>query len=219
MQISKSSLSVEVAEKLRQMINTGILEPGSWLDEQGIAQAMGVSRTPLREAVRLLSSEGLLRLVPRKGCYVSALNEQDLDEIFPLMAMLEGRCAYEAALRATSAEIEELAEMHDQLVHFATKKDVDDYYAANRKIHEYIQRIAGNQWLSNLVDDLRGKLNLSRHQSLSLEGRIDQSCKEHLAIFAAIKAQDPKQADSLTNEHLINQRKALRQLSESQGRS
>lgn len=209
-EIQKTSLSVEVAAKLRQMISSSLLEPGSWLDEQGLAQAMGISRTPLREAIRLLASEGLLRIEPRRGCFVNALSEVDLDEIFPLMAMLEGRCAFEASERATATDIQQLEIMHQRLQECAKQHSVDAYYEANRQIHEYIQKIAGNKWLSNMVDELRGVLSLSRHKSLTLEGRITQSCKEHLDIFAAIKAGNCELADQCTRIHLMRQREALK---------
>lgn len=209
-EIHKTSLSIEVATKLRAMISSSELEPGSWLDEQGLAQAMGISRTPLREAIRLLASEGLVRIEPRKGCFVNDLSEIDLDEIFPLMAMLEGRCAFEASSRATPKDIEQLERMHQRLLDCANKKNIDEYYEANRRIHEYIQKIAGNKWLSNMVDELRGVLSLSRHKSLTLEGRITESCKEHLDIFQAIKAGDAELADQCTRRHLMRQREALK---------
>lgn len=216
LQINKSSLATEVVNKLRQMINDGRLEPGAWIDEQGLAQAMGVSRTPFREAVRLLSAEGLLRIEPHKGCFVNVLTEHDLEEIFPLMAMLEGRCAHEAAKRATSDDLEVLEQMHEKLKHFANIKKIDQYYLTNKKIHEAIQKIAGNKWLSNMVDDLRKKLSLSRHKSLTLEGRLEQSCAEHLSIFAALRARDSEGAEALTKTHLMRQLEALKKLQELQ---
>jgi len=212
LQINKSSLATEVVHKLRLMINEGRLEPGAWIDEQGLALAMGVSRTPFREAVRILSAEGLLRIEPHKGCFVNVLTENDLDEIFPLMAMLEGRCAHEAAKRATAEDLKQLAVMHEKLEHFASHQKIDQYYLINKQIHEAIQKMAGNKWLSNMVDDLRKKLSLSRHKSLTLEGRIEQSCAEHLSIFAALRAHDSEGAEALTKTHLMRQLNALKTL-------
>jgi DNA-binding GntR family transcriptional regulator len=214
-QIRKSSLSEEVAAKLRQMISSSQLEPGAWIDEQGLASAMGVSRTPLREAIRLVAAEGLIRIEPRKGCFVNALSEKDLDDIFPLMAMLEGRCAFEAANRLTQADVNNLETLHQRLVTCSKLNTVDDYYVANRDIHEAIQKIAGNQWLSNMVDDLRRVLSLSRHKSLTLPGRIAESCAEHLAIFDALKKGNSSEADRLTRSHLLRQREVLKQLADS----
>ena len=186
LKIIKPALYVEVTERLRSMIAGGLLEPGAWIDEQKLAEELGVSRTPFREALRILASEGLLRIEPRRGCYVTELTESDLDEIFPLMALLEGRCAFEAAERITDEQIAELEVLHQRLEKHAKAKEIDQYYAANRDIHVAIQNLASNEWLTRMVQDLRRILNLSRHRSLHLTGRIGQSCAEHLAIFAAL---------------------------------
>jgi DNA-binding GntR family transcriptional regulator len=173
---------------------------------------LGVSRTPFREAIRILASEGLLRIEPRRGCYVNELTEKDLDDIFPLMAMLEGRCAYEAAQRVTEKQIKQLDDLHTKLVAYAKAKKIDEYYITNREIHVAIQNMAANQWLSNMVKDLRKILNLSRHRSLHLPGRIMDSCNEHLAIFSALKSRDPISAESAMKTHILRQREALKEL-------
>lgn len=207
--IVQQVLYLEVANRLRASIQAGELAAGEWIDEVRLTQEMGISRTPLREALKVLVSEGLVRLEPRRGCFVNQLAERDLDDIFPLMAMLEGRCAYEAARKATDADLQQLEPLHDRLREFAAGGQVDQYYAANAVIHEAIQALADNRWLSDLIDGLRQVLSLSRHKSLALPGRVAQSCAEHLAIFAAIKARDPDAADRLTREHLMRQLDAL----------
>jgi DNA-binding GntR family transcriptional regulator len=209
LKIVKSALYIEVTERLRSMIVNGALEPGSWIDEQKLAEQLGVSRTPFREAIRILASEGLLRIEPRRGCYVNELSENDLDEIFPLMAMLEGRCAFEAALRITDKDVSALDKLHQKLEKFAKQNRIDDYYATNREIHEAIQALAANRWLSHMVADLRRMLNLSRHRSLLVHGRIAESHAEHMAIFEAIKNKQAEQAESLMKNHINRQRDAL----------
>src|ERR1035437_9117976 len=102
--ISSPALYLQVAERLRTRIFAHELPPGSWIDEQALALEYGISRTPLREALKVLASEGLVMLKPRRGCYVTELSEQDLDEIFPVMALLEGRCAAEATQKASEAD-------------------------------------------------------------------------------------------------------------------
>ena len=151
LKVVKTALYVEVTERLRSMIAGGVLSPGSWIDEQKLAEELGVSRTPFREAIRILASEGLLRIEPRRGCYVTELTEKDLDEIFPLMAMLEGRCAFEAAERASDAQIQSLENLHNKLKGYAKDKKIDQYYATNREIHIAIQTLAGNEWLTHMV--------------------------------------------------------------------
>src|SRR3954464_5796970 len=124
MRLVPSSLHTEVAGHLRQRIFDGELAPGTFLDEATLAQAMSISRTPLREALKVLTAEGLVRHEPRRGCFVAEVTEQDLDEIFPVIALLEGRCAHEAALRATDADIEALEALHDKLARSAKGKRI-----------------------------------------------------------------------------------------------
>ncbi len=210
--IVRQALYLEVAERLRAMIHAHTLCTGQWVDEMQLAGQLGISRTPLREALKVLATEGLVRLEPRRGCFVNALSAQDIEEIFPLMAMLEGRCAYEAASKATPTDLQALQPLHDALQAHALAGRIDDYYDTNYKIHEAIQALAGNRWLSDMVGNLRKVLSLSRHRSLSVAGRIDESCAEHLAIFAALKAHDPQAAEALARTHLLRQRDALREL-------
>lgn len=215
MRIIQQALYLEVADRLRGMIDAHALMPGAWIDETTLATQLGISRTPLREALKVLAAEGLVRLEPRRGCFVNELSERDLDEIFPLMALLEGRCAYEAARNATAQDLEALEGLHAELARHAGAGDIDAYYETNFQIHEAIQRLAGNRWLSGLISDLRKVLRLSRHKSLKLPGRINESCAEHLSIFSALKAHDPEGAEALMKTHLLRQRVALTALDRS----
>lgn len=211
--IVQQVLYLEVADRLRAMIQSGELTAGAWIDEISLTKELGISRTPLREALKVLVNDGLIRLEPRRGCFVNELSARDLDDIFPLMAMLEGRCAYEAARKASDQDLKRLEPLHRQLQLHAASGDADKYYAANALIHEAIQALADNHWLSDLIDNLRHVLSLSRHKSLALPGRVQASCAEHLAIFAALKARDPQGAESLTRKHLMLQLDALHILS------
>lgn len=216
LKIVKTALYVEVTERLRSMVASGVLKPGSWIDEQKLSEELGVSRTPFREAMRILASEGILRIEPRKGCYVTELTDNDLNDIFPLMAILEGRCAYEAAEKATDQAIQSLESLHQRLKKYADEKNIDDYYSTNRQIHEAIQNLAGNEWLTNMVNDLRRILNLSRHRSLHHKGRIEESCQEHLSIFSALQSRDAMKAESLMKTHILRQREVLKMLQDSE---
>ena len=211
--IVQKILYQEVADRLRAMIQAGELRAGEWIDEVGLTASLGISRTPLREALKVLVAEGLLRLEPRRGCFVNELSSRDLENIFPLMAMLEGRCAFEAAQKVTDADLQRLEPLHQDLRRHAERGLIDDYYAANARIHVAIPDLADNRWLSSLIDNLRQVLSLSRHRSLTCPGRIDESCAEHLAIFAALKARDPEGAEAVTRKHLMRQLDALRILS------
>ncbi len=204
----------QVADRLRQMIQEGDLPAGSWIDEVRLTQILGISRTPLREALKVLDSEGLVRLEPRRGCFVNELSIEDLNDIFPLMAMLEGRCAFEAARKATATSLIELEPLHARLQAQAKQGDIKVYYALNAEIHMAIQALADNRWLSELIDSLRNLLSLSRYKSLQSPGRLEESCAEHLAIFEAIKQRDGRRAQEITEQHLMRQLSVLHELAQ-----
>lgn len=199
----------EVAERLRQRIYSYDLKPGEWLDEQALAESFGISRTPLREALKVLNSEGLVVLRPRRGCFVAELTEQDLDEIFPVMALLEGRCAYDAVRKAKPADLKRLDDIHAKLEKFAAAEDIDRYYEQNYIFHEQVQKLAGNLWLHKTVGDLRKFLKLLRGRQLKLPGRLQASLKEHRLIMAAFHNQNPAAAEKIMHDHLLAQRQAL----------
>lgn len=207
-----ASLHVDVADRLRERIFNGELAPGSFLDELQLAQQLEISRTPLREALKVLTAEGLVRHEPRRGCFVAEVTEQDLDEIFPVIALLEGRCAHEAARNASDAELQALEVLHDRLSRHARDGRINEYYAANFAIHEAIIRMAGNRWLAQVITDLRKIVKLARLQQLHAPGRLDKSLAEHLAVFAALKARDAEGAEAAMRTHLTRQRGALREL-------
>ena len=216
MRLVSNSLHHQVADTLREQIFAGVLAPGSFLDEVALCEGLEISRTPLREALKVLTSEGLLRHEPRRGCFVNEVTEQDLDDIFPVIALLEGRCAFEAARNATDAELLELGVLHDRLNSHAKAKRINDYYAVNFAIHEAIILLANNRWLAQSIADLRKILKLSRLQSLGTPGPLAQSLSEHMTVFAALKSRDSEGAEAAMRTHLTRQRDALRELARSQ---
>jgi DNA-binding GntR family transcriptional regulator len=202
----------EVAVRLREQIFAGTLAPGSFIAEAALCESLKISRTPLREALKVLSAEGLVRHEPRRGCFVNEVTEQDLDDIFPVIALLEGRCAYEAAHNASDADLAVLETLHLRLEKHARAKRIVDYYETNFTIHEAIITLANNRWLAQVIADLRKILKLARLQQLRAPGRLEQSLSEHLAVFAALKARDCEGAEAAMRTHLTRQRDALREL-------
>ena len=207
--IAPTALYQEVAERLRQRIFAHDLTPGDWIDEQKLAEEYGISRTPLREALKVLAAEGLVDLKPRRGCYVTEISRQDIDDIFPLMAMLEGRCAFIAVQLAKPADIRDLKAIHDKLELAAKENRIDAFFEANQEFHRRIQELTNNRWLLSVIQDLRKVLKLSRLHSLSLEGRLQQSLEEHRVIMAAFEAGDAEQAEKSMHDHLLYGREAL----------
>jgi DNA-binding GntR family transcriptional regulator len=216
MRLVPNSLHEQVADRLRERIFDGVLAPGSFVDEVQLAAELEISRTPLREALKVLTAEGLVRHEPRRGCFVNQVTERDLDDIFPVIALLEGRCAHEAALHASDAELQALEVLHDKLARHARARRINDYYATNFAIHEAIIALADNRWLAQVITDLRKIVKLARLQQLHAPGRLDQSLSEHLAVFAALKARDAEGAEAAMRTHLTRQRVALRDVARSQ---
>lgn len=212
MRLVHSSLHEEVAQQLRDQIFAGTLFQGSFIDEAALCEHLKISRTPLREALKVLTAEGLVRHEPRRGSFVNEVTEQDLDEIFPIIALLEGRCAFEAALNISDSDISALDGLHDRLKQHAQFKRINDYYATNLTIHEAIITLANNRWLALVISDLRKILKLARLQQLHAPGRLEQSLHEHLAIYAALRARDCAGAEAAMRTHLTRQREALKQL-------
>lgn len=215
MRLVLNSLHDEVAAQLRERIFAGVLTPGSFVDELALCAEMAISRTPLREALKVLTAEGLLTHQPRRGCFVSEITERDLDEIFPVIALLEGRCAFEAANNASDADLAALEQLHDRLDRHARARRINDYYEVNFAIHEAIITLADNRWLAQVIGDLRKLVKLARLQQLHAPGRLEQSLAEHMTVFAALKARDAEGAEAAMRTHLTRQRIALRELARS----
>ena len=210
--LSAPALYVQVAERLRSRIFAHELKPGGWIDEQALALEYGISRTPLREALKVLASEGLVVLKPRRGCYVAEVSEQDLDEVFPVMAVLEGKVAEEATRRLAAVDSARLTAIHQELERHAAANDADRFFDANQRFHAALQEIAGNRYLSQLIDDARKVIKLTRRDSLRLTGRIQQSLAEHRRLLEAVLAGDVEGAGRAMHAHLLSGRQALARL-------
>jgi DNA-binding GntR family transcriptional regulator len=207
--IAQTALYQEVAERLRQRIFAHELLPGIRIDEQQLAVEYGISRTPLREALKVLAAEGLVTLRPRRGAFVTEISDQDLDEIFPLMAMLEGRCALEATRKARPEQIARLEGLHRQLQRFAASNQIGRFFEVNQEFHLRIQEMSGNRWLRQMIQDLRKVLKLTRLFSLGIDGRLQQSLNEHVGILEAIRAGDALRAQTMMHDHILAGREAL----------
>lgn len=217
--IAPLALYQEVAERLRQRIFSHDLPPGTWVDEQALAEQYGISRTPLREALKVLAAEGLVTLKPRRGCYVTEISERDLDEIFSIMCLLEGQCAREASQKAGEADLEQLRQLHARLESAAAANDINGFFEANQAFHLAVQEIASNRWLLHVIEDLRKVIKLSRHYSLFSEGRLEQSLREHRDILAAMLERRAEDAELLMREHIRSGRSALVRIAKARGRA
>jgi DNA-binding GntR family transcriptional regulator len=200
--LAPRALYEEVAELLRQRIFRRELEPGSWIDEVKLAQEYGISRTPLREALKVLAAEGLVTMKVRRGAYVTEVSEQDLAEVYHLLALLESDAAAVVAAKATDAQLKELQKLHRELE--GAVKDRERFFALNESFHMRLLDLAGNRWRNQMVADLRKVMKLNRHNSLLKSGRIQESLAEHRAVVDALLRRDAAAAMLRMQEHFGN---------------
>ena len=197
--LAPRALYEEVAELLRQRIFRRELEPGSWIDEVRLAQEYGISRTPLREALKVLAAEGLVTMKVRRGAYVTEVSESDMTDVYHLLALLESDAAAVVAARATDAELKELKQLHRELE--GAVRDRERFFAVNERFHMRLLELASNRWRIQMVADLRKVMKLNRHASLLKSGRIEESLAEHAAVMQALAARDPETTRNRMQEH------------------
>lgn len=196
------ALYEEVAERLRQRIFARELEPGSWIDELSLCADFGISRTPLREALKVLAAEGLVTMRLRRGAYVTEMSRDDVEQIYHLLALLESDAAGRVAATATGDDIARLAALHERLERQVRQRDA--FFATNEAWHMALLAVAGNRWAEQVVADLRKVMKLNRHHSLFKQGRLAESLAEHRAVMAAIAARRADEATRLMREHFQN---------------
>jgi DNA-binding GntR family transcriptional regulator len=204
--LSPRALYEEVAESLRQRIFNRELAPGSWIDELKIAEAYGISRTPLREALKVLAAEGLVTMKVRRGAYVTEVSERDLADVYHLLSLLESDAVGVVAATATDLQITELEALHQELENAAKPKsrNRDAFFEINERFHLRLLEIANNRWRDQMVADLRKVMKLNRHNSLLKSGRIEESLNEHRAVMSAISARNPTLCIQKMQEHFKN---------------
>lgn len=197
--LAPRALYEEVAERLRQRIFARELAPGEWIDETRIAADLGISRTPLREALKVLATEGLVTMKVRRGAYVTETTPKDLSDVYHLLSLLETDAARAVARHASDDALAELSALHAELE--ATASDTPRFFARNEAFHLRLLELADNRWRLQLVQDLRKVMKLHRQHSLLKGGRLDESLAEHRALMAALIARDPERAAACMREH------------------
>ena len=200
--LAPRALYEEVAELLRERIFAREMEPGTWIDEIRIAEALGISRTPLREALKVLAAEGLVTMKVRRGAYVTEVSEQDLREVYHLLSLLESDAAGEVARRASDEELLELQALHAELEAAADERA--RFFAINEQFHMRLLEIAGNRWRDQVVADLRKVMKLNRQASLFKAGRVQESLAEHRALMEALVRRDAVRSVARMQAHFAN---------------
>ena len=200
--LAPRALYEEVAELLRQRIFAREMEPGSWIDELRIAQQLGISRTPLREALKVLAAEGLVTMKVRRGAYVTEVSEKDLRDVYHLLALLEADAVSHVVVCASDADLAELLAMHQALERALA--DRDRFFSLNEAFHRRLLELSDNRWRLQMVEDLRKVMKLNRHHSLFRQGRIEQSLAEHGSIMKALMARQSKEVAQCMLQHFAN---------------
>ena len=200
--LTPRALYQEVAELLRQRIFNRELKPGSWIDELKLAEEYGISRTPLREALKVLATEGLVTMKVRRGAYVTEVSERDLADVYHLLALLESDAAGVVATEATAAQLKELQSLHRELEKSVGQRE--KFFELNEVFHMRLLAIADNRWRDQMVADLRKVMKLNRHNSLLKNGRIEESLAEHQVIMAALLARNAQASVAAMQKHFSN---------------
>ncbi|MDJ0951785.1 MAG: GntR family transcriptional regulator [Alphaproteobacteria bacterium] len=206
----RGTLQDSVADRLRAMITEGQLQPGQRIPEQAICDTLGISRTPLREALRALSAEGLVELEPNKGARVVTLSETDVDEAFEVMAALEALAGRLACEQISDAELADIrASHHEMLAHFH-RGDLQRYFKTNQHIHQAILAAARNQTLVQMYASLSARIRLSRYHTTLSAAQWRQAVDEHEEILAALEERDGERLTRLLAQHLLHKKAVVK---------
>src|SRR5258708_27435923 len=209
MKIVQASLHDEAVARIRDLIREGRLEPGSKVSEKELCELFGISRTPLREALKVLATEGLIVLLPNRGARVARLTGKDMADLFQVMGELEGLAGELACAKITDEAVTEIRVRHHEMLAHYTRGDRTAYFAANQAIHEAIIAAAENSVLTTMFESLRGRLRPARFMANVSRERWDQAVREHGEILAALSRRDGARLRSLLQEHLRNKYQAL----------
>jgi DNA-binding GntR family transcriptional regulator len=208
--IDRPSLHEELVTRLRDLIVEGELAPGTRLNERVLCQRFGVSRTPLREAVKVMASEDLVELLPNRGAVVTALTEADVRYLFEVMGALEALAGELACQRIDDAGLAEIRALHYQMLLHHTRGELPDYFKCNQRIHEKIVAAAGNPVLVATYRSLSGRIRRARYMANLSQERWDHAVREHEQILEALSAHDGARLRDLLQRHLANKFEVVR---------
>lgn len=197
------SLRGRVFNQIRENILTGVYKEKEELKENTIAIALGVSRTPVREALRQLELEGLVHIIPNKGAYVTGISRKDITDIYVIRSYLEGLCAKWASENITDEQIEELEEIIFLSEYNAKKERYEQIVELDNRFHEILYKASSSKILNHVLTDFHHYVERIRMITLSQAYRATQSNEEHTAILNAIKLRNGDLAESLAHEHMM----------------
>lgn len=206
------SLTSLIFEKIREDILNGRYVSGDKLVEIKLADELGVSRTPVREALKQLELDGLVDNIPNRGVVVKGISKEDIDDILTIRLCIEGLVGQWAAERVTDPEIKELEEIFDLMEFYSTKGDVDKLFELNTKFHETLYQITKSRYLESVLNDFQLFIKTARNNSLKSEGRLKDALEEHRIIVAAIKHHDIEATRQALINHISNSNENIKKI-------
>jgi DNA-binding GntR family transcriptional regulator len=209
--LRRRSLHEELIDALREMIVNGELPPGQKVPEKELCELYGVSRTPLREALKVLATDGLINLEPNRGAWVSQITMGELDELFPIMGALEALAGELACKQITDEEVAEIRALHDQMLRHYNARELEDYFKLNQRIHEAILAAARNATLTVQYRTLATRVRRGRYMANMTRERWDQAMAEHEAILRALEERDGAELAVILKQHLEKTSVTLRE--------
>jgi DNA-binding GntR family transcriptional regulator len=207
--IPRAALHVQVAQRLRQMLVEGRIAPGAKLNERELSESLNVSRTPLREAIKMLAAEGLVELLPNRGAAAVSLSEEDILHTFEVMAGLEAQAGELAAQRITEQELAEIQAMHFEMMAAYTRRDLSAYYGLNARIHSAINAAARNPVLAQVYSQVNARLQALRFRSNQDGEKWSNAMKDHEKMIEALAAHDSAAMREVLLTHLRNKREVV----------
>ena len=202
-------LHQQVGSRLRQLIVEGVIAPGRKLNERALAEQLRVSRTPLREAIKMLAAEGLVELLPNRGAVAAQLTATDVADTFEVIAGLEGQSGELAARRITDAEISEIRALHFEMLAAHTRRDLPTYYRLNATIHSHINAAARNAVLTQTYRNVNARLQALRFRSNFDEAKWLRAVQQHSRMIELLEARDGARLRTLLVTHLEHKRDAV----------
>lgn len=214
--ISRPSLHEELTDRLRTMIVEGVLVEGAKVPERELCEKLGVSRTPMREALKVLAADGLLTLEPNKGARVRAITIEDLEEVFPLMGALEAVSGELACKNITDEQLTDLKLAHAKMIKHFGKSQMQDYFIQNQRIHEIIMQAANNPTLTTMYRSLAVRVRRARYMANMSTARWQQAVDEHEEMIVALDKRDGKLLGKILKRHIENKLSTVKQWLEQQ---
>lgn len=207
--IERRSLHLEIVERVRPLIVESELSPGSKVPEKALCQQFSVSRTPMREALKVLAAEGLVRLEPNRGAWVTAITEEEVNEVFPVLTVLEALSGELACAHITDDEIKYVRHLHDQMVESYEQRDLALYFKINQQIHQAILLAARNATLARSSEALSARMQRARYAANMSEDRWAEAVREHEQIITYLEARDAKRLGNILANHMRNKQASV----------